>query len=102
MNPVCMEDVKQEHILPIPIQESWHPTDFGFYGDINRPDVYYNGSYELRSCGNDMWLLRRKKNKGNITQQMVKFYYVILQTDYEFANWLLNKRLNKLNESKNK
>lgn len=75
--------------------KSWHPTDFGFYEDVERPGVYYNGNYQLRRFPEDMWLLRRKKKISEKVEYVVKFYYMIKYTDYEFANWLLSKRLNK-------
>jgi hypothetical protein len=84
----------QKQIQPS-IENRWHPTDYGFYRDINRGDVFYNGNYELRSFPEDMWLLRRKIKKGTLTAYAVKFYYLIKQTDCEFAGWLLSKRLNK-------
>lgn len=77
------------------VAKTWHPTDFGFYEDVDKPGVYYNGSYQLRRFPEDMWLLRRKKKKGEVTEFVVKFYYLIKYEDYEFANWLLSKRLNK-------
>lgn len=78
-----------------PLGTQWAPTDFGFFMDINRPDVFYNGQYELRRFPEYMWLLRRKINKED-AKYAVKFYYMILDTDYEFADWLLNKRLHKI------
>lgn len=89
--PVSQDESPNEQVV-----QRWHPTDFGFFGDINRPDVYFNGNYELRRFPEDMWLLRRRLKKGTLVQYAVKFYYMVLLEDYEFANWLLNRRLNKL------
>ncbi len=77
------------------VERTWHPTDFGFFESSDRSDVYKNGKYELRRLPQDMWLLRRIKGKGSDSQALIKLYYMILHTDYEFANWLFNKRLNK-------
>lgn len=74
--------------------KTWIPTDFGFYRDVEREDVYKNGNYELRRFPNEMWLLRRRLPEGK-HKYAVKFYYRIAYTDYDFANWLLNKRLKK-------
>jgi hypothetical protein len=76
--------------------KTWHPTDFGFYAVPFKEGVYKNGAYELRMLETDMWLLRRFQTRGTAKVSMVKFYYMIKPVDYEFANWLLNKRLNKV------
>ena len=75
--------------------KAWYPTDFGFYEDIDKPGVFYNGQYQLRRFPEDMWLLRRKRIKNNTNEYVVKFYYLLKAEDYDFADWLLNKRLNK-------
>lgn len=88
--------MKQDSGNKYEVVKTWHPTDFGFFGTPDRPDIWVNGQYELRRFPEDMWLLRRKIRKDDRQQQAVKFYYLILNTDYEFANWLLNRRLHKI------
>jgi len=73
----------------------WHPQDFGFFPVYGKENAWQHGSYELRSFPNGMWLLRRKSKAGTAVKLMVKFYYYIEDTDVEFAQWLLQKRLTK-------
>lgn len=79
----------------VSLDKSWHPTDFGFFKVPDKESLFISGNYELRGFPNEMWLLRRKQRKGTAEVWMVKFYYLIRFNDYEFANWLLNKRLSK-------
>lgn len=78
----------------LPLDKTWMPEDFGFYGSPERPDVYFKDSYELRRMPNYMWLLRRRKKNGTRVEILVKAYYYILPEDYIFAEYLFLTRLN--------
>lgn len=73
----------------------WSPLDYGFFYSPDKENVFVHGKYELRSFPNNMWLLRRKIQKDGKEIWSIKFYYMVLQEDIEFATWLLRKRLNK-------
>ena len=75
--------------------KKWHPQDFGFFPVFGKENTWQHGAYELRSFPNGMWLLRRKAKEKTEIKIMVKFYYYIEETDVEFAEWLLHKRLTK-------
>lgn len=75
----------------------WTPEEFGF-NCVRRHDTYEGciwrkGAFELRYLGNNYWLCRKSRNKGDVQEQVVNFCKEIRPEDIEFAEWLLYKRL---------
>lgn len=70
----------------------WSPIDFGF-GQREGQRVFYKQNFDLREIRPNIWLLRKKINKGIEIEYLVKFLQYIPEDAYDLAKMLLEDYL---------
>ncbi len=76
---------------------TWTPVNFGFevhrLADTLEGTIWKKDNFMVWYLGNEYWLCKKKIKKGDQTQIVTNFCKKIKPEDFEFAEWLLEKRL---------